>query len=329
MRKLRKLSNNLIQKSTDAFLLSLELYNKPTIRYRAESFSMLFSNAWELLLKAYLFEQAKGKRLSIFRRKRRKQKRESISLDECLNRVFNNNNDPVKKNVEYISEIRNEASHLVIPELDPFFSRVFQAGINNYVKNLFAWFSVDINAKLNPGLVSLITDKDRISDVTLLKGKYPKEDFESIVGWIDRYNNLTKLGEQAALTIRHTVAIVKNPSKADYVISSGQTGKAGAVIIEKTKSPDITHPYNRKTAIVQIRSRIARDVKFTEYDFEAFVFVKGYKKTNNEYYYKGKFSGSGQYSEKFIDGFVQSITGDIKALDQWRSQYRQHIKRNK
>lgn len=51
MKRLRRLTKKLLDKSQIALLLSLELYNKLTISYRTEAFSIFFTNAWELLLK--------------------------------------------------------------------------------------------------------------------------------------------------------------------------------------------------------------------------------------------------------------------------------------
>ena len=42
----------LLEKSIQAVLSAIELYNKPVFSYREESFSILMVNAWELLLKA-------------------------------------------------------------------------------------------------------------------------------------------------------------------------------------------------------------------------------------------------------------------------------------
>ena len=327
--RLRKLSQKLVSKSKDAFLLSLELYNKPTINYRAESFSILFCNAWELLLKAYLFQKSNGKRLSIYREKKRNKKRESITLDDCLNRVFENINDPIRRNIEYISELRNEASHLIIDELDPYFSRVFQPGVINYVKHANDWFGMDINKELNPGLISLISDKDKINDLTILKGKYNKEDFGTIFGWIEKFNQLSALGDQAALSINYTIAIIKNPKKADYIISTGKSGGEEAIIIEKTKDPDITHPFSQRMAIGEVLKRIPKGIKFTNYDFQSFVFVNGYRKSgNNDFYFKGKLSKTSQYSQKAIDQLIEGINKDQNNLIRWRKQYRQYL-RNK
>lgn len=47
----------LIQKSIEAFIVGIELYNKPTIKYRIEGFTFFICNAWELMLKARLVEE--------------------------------------------------------------------------------------------------------------------------------------------------------------------------------------------------------------------------------------------------------------------------------
>ena len=50
----KKLEERLLEKSKEAFCMAIELYNKPTIRYRIEGFAIFICNAWELMLKAYL-----------------------------------------------------------------------------------------------------------------------------------------------------------------------------------------------------------------------------------------------------------------------------------
>jgi hypothetical protein len=46
------LSVDLAAKSVQAVVAAIEVYNKPTFSYREEAFSLLMTNAWELLLKA-------------------------------------------------------------------------------------------------------------------------------------------------------------------------------------------------------------------------------------------------------------------------------------
>ena len=51
-------SDLLLNKSIQAALSSIELYNKPNFSYREESFTILMVNAWELLLKAKIVTDA-------------------------------------------------------------------------------------------------------------------------------------------------------------------------------------------------------------------------------------------------------------------------------
>jgi len=52
--------NRLVEKSVEAFILGLEVYNKPTIKYRVEGFSFFIVNAWVLMLKAELIKRGKS-----------------------------------------------------------------------------------------------------------------------------------------------------------------------------------------------------------------------------------------------------------------------------
>uniref|UniRef100_UPI0024304373 DUF3644 domain-containing protein n=1 Tax=Limosilactobacillus vaginalis TaxID=1633 RepID=UPI0024304373 len=55
-----KLRNRLVDKSIEAFLMGLEVFNKPTINYRTEGFSFFICNAWELMFKALLLKRGQS-----------------------------------------------------------------------------------------------------------------------------------------------------------------------------------------------------------------------------------------------------------------------------
>ena len=67
----KKISNRLLEKSLSAALLAIELYNKPNIEYREESFAILIINAYELLFKAKVVEDT-GKINSIYEYEKKK-----------------------------------------------------------------------------------------------------------------------------------------------------------------------------------------------------------------------------------------------------------------
>ncbi|EGP5501286.1 DUF3644 domain-containing protein, partial [Enterococcus faecium] len=53
---MEQIEKRLVSKSIEAFLMGMEIYNKPTIHYRVEGFSFFICNAWELMLKAHLIK---------------------------------------------------------------------------------------------------------------------------------------------------------------------------------------------------------------------------------------------------------------------------------
>ena len=57
--ELKKYIDALLSKSEEAYLMSIEIINKPTINYRTEGFCFFICNAWELLLKAFIINKAK------------------------------------------------------------------------------------------------------------------------------------------------------------------------------------------------------------------------------------------------------------------------------
>lgn len=79
--KNKELSKKLVDKSIEAFILGLEIYNKPTIKYRIEGFSFLICNAWELMLKAKLLKEDK----SIYYTDNPER---TISINETISKIY-------------------------------------------------------------------------------------------------------------------------------------------------------------------------------------------------------------------------------------------------
>src|SRR3990172_4677065 len=110
------IKGRLVEKSIEAYILALETINRLSIKYRVETFSYLICNAWELLLKAKVIEDAKTRR-AIFFPKIRGEPLRSLALRDCLKKVFPNENDPTRRNLERVIELRDKAVHLVIGQV--------------------------------------------------------------------------------------------------------------------------------------------------------------------------------------------------------------------
>ena len=107
----KKLINNLLEKSQEAFLMAIEIYNKPTISYRLEGFAFFICNAWELLLKAKMIQNGESIYFS-------DKPNRTISLNNCVAHIFTNDKDPIRKNLDIIIGLRNTSTHFIIKEMD-------------------------------------------------------------------------------------------------------------------------------------------------------------------------------------------------------------------
>lgn len=63
--------------------MAIEIYNKPTIKYRVEGFSFFICNAWELMLKAHMIN--KYGETSIYYKDNPSR---TITLENCLKKIF-------------------------------------------------------------------------------------------------------------------------------------------------------------------------------------------------------------------------------------------------
>ena len=80
------LYQKLIDKSLDSFILSLEIYNRPTLKNKVESFALLNINAWELLLKALIIKDSNQIKTISY-----KNSEKTISISVALRKLYNEN----------------------------------------------------------------------------------------------------------------------------------------------------------------------------------------------------------------------------------------------
>ena len=122
------LQSKLIEKAQEAFVMTIEIYNKPTIKYRVEGFSFFICNAWELMLKAYMMNR--DGETSIYYKDNPKR---TLSLENCVKKVFTNEKSPLHRNLMKIIELRNTSTHFITEEYEMVYVPLFQACVLNFV----------------------------------------------------------------------------------------------------------------------------------------------------------------------------------------------------
>ena len=105
------IKSRLVDKSIEAFILGLEIYNKPTIRYRIEGFSFFICNAWELMLKAEMLNRGESIYFS-------NAPDRTLSLENVLQRIYTNIYTRIRLNLEKIIELRNISTHYITEDYE-------------------------------------------------------------------------------------------------------------------------------------------------------------------------------------------------------------------
>ena len=281
----------LLNKSEEAYLMSIEIINKPTINYRTEGFCFFICNAWELLLKAYLINKAKD--INIINYK--DDPNRTIGLDECVEKVFTSTTDKTKNNISFIRNIRNKATHLILPEFDYILSPAFQRCLTNYNKFFKKQFSgYNLNEKITP-YIALVNPGDNndissliLNPTNLLLLEKVKKELES--------------DETLSQTLR--LVATKKESEADIKYTVVKDGGEKATIINVPKDIDKTHPYTTNEVVKKIKETLelslGPDHGFTSNKFQDICKRKGIK-SNQDYCYQFPYSKSKIYKYSDIN----------------------------
>ncbi len=155
-------SAELVQKSVQAAISAIEIYNKPNFSYREEAFALLMTNAWELLLKAkwvadhheaaeclhILTDDGKGGKTAKLNRSGNPL---SVGLPFLTGKLRDDSNSgleqPCHDNILALIEIRDNAAHLLNKDLY-LGRRVLEIGtasLRNYLNLSAEWFQLDLS----------------------------------------------------------------------------------------------------------------------------------------------------------------------------------------
>ena len=145
-RRIGSIKDELIEKSKEAALSAVKIFNDPLIKFKSETFIVLMIIAWTYLLHAYFrskkieyrYFKQHGKRRFFGRTKKGAYK--YWELERCLN----DDQSPVDKNtannLRFLIGLRHEIEHQMTLSLDEYLSGRYQACIlnyNQYMKSIF------------------------------------------------------------------------------------------------------------------------------------------------------------------------------------------------
>ena len=204
--------NKLLDKSKEAFIMAIEIYNKPTIRYRVEGFSFFICNAWELMLKAHIIK-IYGE-TSIYYKDNPNR---TITLENCIQKIFTNGKDPLRLNLEKIVELRNTSTHFITEEYEMVYVPLFQACILNFNDKIFEFFGIDMTQIIPQNFLTLSVSLKSLNAAEIF-AKYPEivsKKFLNLKNSVDELTNSENSKFAINIIVNHF--LTKDRSKADAV----------------------------------------------------------------------------------------------------------------
>lgn len=317
--------DRLCDKSQEAFILAVELYNRPTIRYRVEGCAFFLCNAWELLLKAYITKKDGEKSIYYPGKPSR-----TLSLEDCAKKIFTNENDPLRRNLDRVIDLRNTGTHFIVDEYEGIYAPILQACVENYDAKARELMGIEISDRIPENYLVLSVRRSTI-DMDECRARYSSEVLNKMI--TARSEVLsgadTDGNRRYACTYVTDLRITKKKD-ADMTVRIDKSAEASVSLVTRLIDPKDKYPYRTKAVVALVNEKLSRsNVKimvggetkqsFTANDFQ--LFIKLYDmKSDSRYSVNTAMPGEQpwySYSQQAIDDIFSVLSRDpVNALDQ-------------
>lgn len=306
---MEEIKQKLVDKSIEAFIMGLEIYNKPTIKYRIEGFSFFICNAWELMLKAELLNRNEDIYYS-------DKSGRTLSLEPTIKKIYSDKNTRVRLNLEKIIELRNISTHFITEDYEAKYAPLFQACVLNFVNEIKRFHNIDISNYISQNFLTITANYEPLSNEQI-RLKYPPEIAERFIQQSNQIDVLTQEydSDKFAIPIKQNLYITKKKDEADFVIAMASESPNKVAIVKELKDPANTHKYAFNNVIAVVNNRLSKSNIKLGYKngFNSYVlnlFIEFYDiKSDNKYSYKHSLGNSTSYtySERLIDFIINEI----------------------
>lgn len=242
----------------------------------------------------------------------------TITLENCLQRIFTNKKAPLRRNLAKIIELRNTSTHFITEEYEMVYIPLFQACVLNFVEKMQEFHNVDMTEVVPQNFLTLAVSMKAL-DENVIRAKYPEEIANKIIETNTQLEPMIAENNQSfAIKVEHLHFITKDKSKATSFVHIDKDAETGVKIIKELKDPNNTHKYTMKSAIKEINRRLQNqeiDFEMNQYIFNLFNKVYGIKENEKYCYVHRQYAQpSYTYSMQTIDLIVDEIQKDSKNI---------------
>lgn len=316
------LVDKLLEKSKEAFLMAIEVYNKPSIRYRVEGFSFFICNAWELMLKAHIVK-TRGESEIYFKDNPER----TITLEKCIKIVDTNEHSPTRKNLLRIVDLRNTSTHFIVEEYEMVYIPLFQACVFNFTEKMMEYHSVDMTEIVPQNFLTLSVSMKSLNS-TEIRAKYPGQIADRLVSTMSAISeDIENNNSSFAIRVEHHHFFTKDAKKATDRVHIAKDAEQGVQIIKELTDPNDAFKYSAKKLIKEVNNRINRagivlkyngvPTQFNSHHLDLFNKYFGIKENNKLCYaYRVYSAPTYSYSIQAIEFIADEIKKDPEHIIQ-------------
>lgn len=210
----------LLDASQAALFAGIEIHNKPNIAYRCPTATILIVNAWELVLKAYIYQYIEKWKIY------EKDGKHTISFSKALVLVRdhinfiekNNNFMAISENIFQLNEYRCSNIHFAEREIDPIIFMLLTKAVLNYDSFVKKYFKKDITKEDNL-IILPIGLKLPFNPIDYLKQDYKGAQNDFVNAVIKSIRELNGAGVEDSIVVGFNLVTdrVKNIKNADII----------------------------------------------------------------------------------------------------------------
>ncbi|MDN6355148.1 Protein of uncharacterised function (DUF3644) [Lactiplantibacillus plantarum] len=306
---MENLSNRLVKKSIEAFVMGIEIYNKPTIHYRIEGFSFFAINAWELMLKAELLNRGE----SIYYKD---DPDRTLSVSNVIAKIYTDKNTRIRLNLEKIIDLRNISTHYITEDYEFKYAPLFQACVLNFVTEINRFHSINMTDYIPQNFLTISASYEPLTNEQI-QLKYPPEIAQKFITQANEIDVLSQEydSDRFSINIKQNLYITKKKGEADFTVRVDRSSSNGVAFIKDLKDPSDTHKYSYNNVIKAVQTRLTKkNIKlgyssgFNQYVLNLVIDFYNIKQ-NSKYAYQHVIGRqhSYTYSQQFVEFIVKQI----------------------
>ena len=209
----------LVLKAQQAATLAVDIYNRPATQFRSEGYIVLMVIAWTALFHAtfesdgveYFYRNGKGDPVT------RDGDARTWSLGDCLAKHFGNGSPAIRKNLEFITGLRDKIEHRYVPAVDARVSGECQAMLLNFddlLNQRFGTYYSIGNSLSIPLQTSSLRSTERQTAMRRLQARH----YDEVMEYIDQFR--TELPESVYSDPKFSFRVYLVPKIGNHQTSS-------------------------------------------------------------------------------------------------------------